>query len=179
MRISWIIFLVSFVSESNRTKQQIQERIKQAENPSSSAFWSLLGAYLVCVIIAFFCTSLYLRCTLKMIRYKNWLSSLLFWHLLALPNNNVFEVLSYSAYSNKHLYRWIPIAGITKDMTFHCFSHTYGTLQLSKGTDIYTVAKMLGNRDLKTTQVYAKIIDKTKRGATDKIKLNHKQLLCK
>jgi site-specific recombinase XerD len=44
-------------------------------------------------------------------------------------------------------------------------------LQLSKGTDIYTVSKMLGHRSLKTTQVYAKIIDESKREAANRIKL--------
>jgi integrase len=88
------------------------------------------------------------------------------------PEMRVFEGLNYSAYSNKHLSKWIGLAGITKDITFHCFRHTYATLQLSGGTDIYTVSKMLGHRELKTTQIYAKIIDKTKRDATDKIKLD-------
>jgi integrase len=88
------------------------------------------------------------------------------------PTNKVFEGLTYSAYENKHLYQWIGAAGITKDITFHCFRHTFATLQLSKGTDIYTVSKMLGHRELKTTQIYAKIIDQTKREAADKIKLD-------
>ncbi|MBI1767364.1 MAG: site-specific integrase [Bacteroidetes bacterium] len=88
------------------------------------------------------------------------------------PTDKVFEGLEYSAYQNKHLYQWIGAAGITKDITFHCFRHTFATLQLSKGTDIYTVSKMLGHRELKTTQVYAKIIDQSKRKAANKIKLN-------
>lgn len=88
-----------------------------------------------------------------------------------LSNDKVFQGLSYSAYSNKHLYQWIAKAGITKDITFHCFRHTFATLQLSKGTDIYTVSKMLGHRELKTTQVYAKVIDQAKRKAANAIKL--------
>jgi integrase len=88
------------------------------------------------------------------------------------PTDKVFEGLTYSAYSNKHLYQWIGAAGITKDITFRCFRHTFATLQLSKGTDIYTVSKMLGHRELKTTQIYAKIIDKTKREAANKITLD-------
>ncbi len=88
------------------------------------------------------------------------------------PTDKVFEGLTYSAYENKHLYQWIGAAGITKDITFHCFRHTFATLQLSKGTDIYTVSKLLGHRELKTTQIYAKIIDQTKREAVDKIKLD-------
>jgi integrase len=88
------------------------------------------------------------------------------------PTDKVFEGLTYSAYENKHLAKWIGLAGIEKDITFHCFRHTFATLQLSKGTDIYTVSKMLGHRELKTTQIYAKIIDQTKREASDKIQLD-------
>ena len=88
------------------------------------------------------------------------------------PTDKVFEGLTYSAYTNKQLSQWIGLAGISKDITFHSFRHTFATLQLSKGTDIYTVSKMLGHRELKTTQIYAKIIDSTKREAADKIKLD-------
>ena len=84
----------------------------------------------------------------------------------------VFEGLKYSAYHNKHLFQWIGSAGITKNITFHCFRHTFATLQLFNGTDIYTVSKMLGHKDLKTTQVYAKIVDEAKRTAANKIKLD-------
>lgn len=88
------------------------------------------------------------------------------------PTDKVFAGLVYSAYHNKHLGQWIGAAGITKDITFHCFRHTFATLQLSVGTDIYTVSKMLGHRDLKTTQIYAKVLDRAKREAADKIRLD-------
>jgi len=88
------------------------------------------------------------------------------------PTDKVFEGLTYSAYENKHLYQWIGAAGITKDISFHCFRHTFATLQLSKGTDIYTVSKMMGHRELKTTQIYANVIAPTKREAADKMKLD-------
>jgi integrase len=84
----------------------------------------------------------------------------------------VFDGLKYSAYNNKHLFQWILEAGITKHITFHCFRHTYATLQLYNGTDIYTVSKMLGHKNLKTTQVYAKIVDDSKRQAANKIILD-------
>mgnify|MGYP006132383957 FL=1 len=87
-------------------------------------------------------------------------------------NEKVFEGLKYSAYNNKHLFQWIGAAGITKNITFHCFRHTFATLQLFNGTDIYTVSKMLGHKDLKTTQVYAKIVDEAKRTAVNKIQLD-------
>lgn len=88
------------------------------------------------------------------------------------PTTKVFDGLKYSAYHNKHLFQWIGAAGITKDITFHCFRHTFATLQLYNGTTIYTVSKMLGHRNLKTTQIYGHIVDEAKREAADKIKLD-------
>ncbi|GAB3909112.1 site-specific integrase [Larkinella knui] len=87
------------------------------------------------------------------------------------PDSRVFPDLSYSAYHNQILKQWIKAAGITKDITFHCFRHTYATIQLTMGTDIYTVSKMLGHRGLKTTQIYAKIVDQKKQEATNRIKI--------
>lgn len=87
-------------------------------------------------------------------------------------NKNVFENLTYSTYQNKQLEKWILQAGIKKKITFHNFRHTFATLQLFGGTDIYTVSKMLGHKDLKTTQIYAKIVDEKKREAVNKIQLD-------
>ena len=87
------------------------------------------------------------------------------------PSTKVFEGLKYSAYQNTHLKQWIMAAGINKNITFHCFRHTYATLLLTMGTDIYTVSKMLGHRELKTTQIYTKIVDESKKLAANKIKL--------
>lgn len=55
---------------------------------------------------------------------------------------------------------------------FHVSRHTYATLQLANGTDIYTVSKMLGHTNVKTTQIYAKVIDKKKDEATEAFKLD-------
>ena len=87
-----------------------------------------------------------------------------------LKKDQVFVGLEYSSVSNA-LLKWLNEAKISKKITFHCFRHTFATLQLLNGTDIYTVSKMLGHRDLKTTQVYAKVVDQTKRKASDNIKL--------
>lgn len=88
------------------------------------------------------------------------------------PQEIVFKGLKYSAWHNLRLQQWMMKAGITKSITFHCARHTYATLQLTMGTDIYTVSKLLGHRELKTTQVYAKIIDEKKKEAADRIKLD-------
>ena len=88
------------------------------------------------------------------------------------PDERIFKKLIYSAHFSILLGRWVLKAGITKKITFHNFRHTYATLQLSQGTDIYTISKLLGHRDLKTTQIYAKVIDEKKREAADKIKID-------
>jgi len=86
-------------------------------------------------------------------------------------DERVFVGLRYSAWYNMKLLQWAMRAGITKTITFHCARHTYATLQLTLGTDIYTVSKLLGHKDLKTTQIYAKVIDQKKQEAANKIKL--------
>ena len=80
-----------------------------------------------------------------------------------------FEGLKYSSYFNVALAQWMLRAGITKDITFHCARHTHATLLLNNGVDIYTVSKLLGHKEIKTTQVYARIIDKKKKEAVNKI----------
>ena len=87
-------------------------------------------------------------------------------------DERVFKGLKYSAWHNLKLQQWMMRAEISKTITFHCARHTYATLQLSAGTDIYTVSKFLGHRELKTTQIYAKVIDEKKKEAANKIKLD-------
>ena len=69
------------------------------------------------------------------------------------------------------LQRCIKRAGITKHITFHCFRHTFATLQLAMGTDLYTVSKMLTHRFISTTQIYADIMDNEKRKSANAISL--------
>jgi len=84
----------------------------------------------------------------------------------------VFEGFNYSSLINKQLKEWINSAGISKQITFHCFRHTYATIQLQKGTDIFTISKMLGHTKVQTTAIYAKIVDESKRKAANAIILD-------
>lgn len=54
---------------------------------------------------------------------------------------------------------------------FHCFRHSYATLQIAAGTDIYTVSKMLTHRNVSTTQIYAELVSEKKRESANKISL--------
>lgn len=82
-------------------------------------------------------------------------------------DDRVFKGLKYSAWHNYRLGQWVMDAGINKKITFHCARHSYATLILSAGGDIYTVSSLLGHRDLKTTQIYAKIIDTKKNNTVE------------
>ncbi|MDR3235627.1 MAG: site-specific integrase [Prevotellaceae bacterium] len=88
------------------------------------------------------------------------------------PEQLVFEDFPDPSWISSPLKKWLKTAGITKKITFHCFRHTFATLQLSNGTDIYTVSKMLGHTNVKTTQIYAKVVDEKKEKAAHAIKLN-------
>ena len=57
-------------------------------------------------------------------------------------------------------------------LAFHLARHSFATNQLTLGTAITTVSKLLGHRDLKTTMVYAKVVDSAKREAVDRLKLD-------
>lgn len=86
------------------------------------------------------------------------------------PKNRVFAGLAYS--SMRICFKdWLKNAGISKNITFHSFRHTYATLQLEFGTELFTVSKMLGHRSIKTTLVYTKVKDKKKIEAAGRIKL--------
>jgi integrase len=79
--------------------------------------------------------------------------------------DRVFKGLKYGAHFNNHILKWCMRAGITKHITFHSARHTHAVLLLENGADIYTVSKILGHKEIRTTQVYAKIVDKKKKEA--------------
>ena len=80
-------------------------------------------------------------------------------------NDLVFSRLPSCDTINRSIEVWCARAGITKHITFHCGRHTFATMMLDLGTDIYTVSKLLGHRHIATTQIYAKVMDKNKQAA--------------
>ncbi len=69
------------------------------------------------------------------------------------------------------LKKWVKQAGIEKEISFHCFRHTFATLQIALGTDIFTVSKMLTHKNVTTTQIYAELVNEKKRESANKISL--------
>lgn len=80
----------------------------------------------------------------------------------------VFELPFYSVVLIK-LRKWVKGSSITKDVTFHVARHTYATMLLYYGADLYTVSKLLGHSSVQITQIYAKVMDETKRKAVNLI----------
>ena len=71
------------------------------------------------------------------------------------PNEPVFTDIHSPSCTNEAIKRWVLRAGIKKEITFHIARHTFAVMMLDLGTDIYTVSKLLGHRELNTTQIYA------------------------
>ena len=70
-------------------------------------------------------------------------------------------------YVNPGLAKWAEQAGLKKHVTFHTARHTFATMMLTLGADLYTVSKLLGHSDVKVTQVYAKIVNQKKNDAVN------------
>lgn len=85
------------------------------------------------------------------------------------PSERVFKGLKYGAVYNNEIVRWCNRAGISKHITFHSARHTNAVLLLENGADIYTVSKRLGHREIRTTAIYAKIVDKKMKEAANLI----------
>ncbi len=86
-------------------------------------------------------------------------------------NDRVFTGLKYGAHFNAEILRWCMRAGITKHITFHSARHTNAVLLLENGADIYTVSKRLGHKEIRTTEIYTKIIDVKMKEAANSIPL--------
>lgn len=77
--------------------------------------------------------------------------------------------LPWANQTNKAIQEWADKAQINKHISFHSARHTFAVMMLELETDIYTVSKLLGHRELSTTQIYAKVVDKSKQDAVMRI----------
>lgn len=77
----------------------------------------------------------------------------------------VFNLFDANSSVNRTLRKLIKKADIKKNVSFHSSRHTFATLLISSGANIYTVSKLLGHKDIKSTLVYAKVIDEEKENA--------------
>jgi integrase len=88
--------------------------------------------------------------------------------LTPLPENSdepIFKLPKSEGGIWTHLQIWVTRAGISKHVSFHVARHTFATLALSNTKDLYMVSKLLGHKDIKHTQIYAKIVDDRKKEA--------------
>lgn len=79
----------------------------------------------------------------------------------------IFNDLPSLGWTNLALPKWAEKAGINKHITFHVSRHTHATMLLTLGADLYTVSKLLGHTNIQVTQIYAKVIDESKREAVN------------
>lgn len=85
------------------------------------------------------------------------------------PTDNVFSDLPSDCQVERILHKWGELARIEKRFGFHTARHTFATLSLNAGADIYTVSKLMGHRNLQTTQVYLELLDERKDLAVDRL----------
>lgn len=64
---------------------------------------------------------------------------------------------------------WMKAAKIDKHITYHCSRHTYATMLLTLGANLYVVSKLLGHKTIRMTEVYAKIVDQQKINTTNMV----------
>ena len=83
-------------------------------------------------------------------------------------DNGLVFTLPNNTRINAHVRRWCKEAEITKQVSFHVARHTFATMMLNNGTSLEVVSKMLGHKKLSTTEIYAKLLNRTIANAAHK-----------
>ena len=81
---------------------------------------------------------------------------------MGLPNKLVFNTYCNQV-TNRLLKDIMILAGINKSISFHCARHTFATIALEVSGDIAAVSKLCGHTKISTTQIYAKVLEQSKR----------------
>ena len=84
-------------------------------------------------------------------------------------NDNIFFDLPTNRYVNTKLKEWAKLAGINKNLHFHISRHTFGTLGITFGIDLYAMQKLLGHSTSTMTQHYAKIVNEKMKSEVSKL----------
>ncbi len=90
------------------------------------------------------------------------------------PDGHIFYALPNVSECNRTIERWMKAAGIDRHITYHCFRHSFATLLLQRGVDLFTIKAMLGHTRVTTTEVYSHIVGDSKRKAADAVTLKKK-----
>jgi site-specific recombinase XerD len=87
------------------------------------------------------------------------------------PNTDslVFNLDMHHRSILRNIKRLLEAAKIDKYITFHCARHTYAIMLLANGANLMTVKELLGHRDIKSTQIYAKVVDESKVNAINNL----------
>jgi integrase len=85
------------------------------------------------------------------------------------PDDLVFPLLASKIQTNRYLIKWAAAAGIAKPIGWHTARRTFATRLLEAGTEIYTVANLLGHKGLKQVSRYAQVTDKLRQTAIAKL----------
>jgi integrase len=80
-----------------------------------------------------------------------------------------FEIPTTATVIGRALRKWAEAAGIDKHISFHVSRHTFGTMMITLGADLFTTSKLMGHTNIHTTEIYAKIVDKKKEQAINLI----------
>ncbi|MFH1052254.1 MAG: site-specific integrase [bacterium] len=85
------------------------------------------------------------------------------------PDVNVFPDLTTKSNININLKIWAKEAGIDKRLHFHVSRHTFGTMAITFGVDIYSLKEMMPHKTLNMTMHYAKIVDAKRKAEAMKL----------
>ena len=89
-------------------------------------------------------------------------------NIIPLPDKNVFKI-PYRWYANNLLKKLFEKAKINKNAHWHLSRHTFAVLNITMGAEFYTLSKLLGHKNMKTTEIYSKLIDKKKQEAINRL----------
>ena len=98
-----------------------------------------------------------------------------FYIVLLSPAQRILEKYDYSLpiMSNQKYNEYLSVAiahaGINKHITTHSGRHTFAVMALNNGIPMEVVAKILGHADIRTTRIYAKVLNKSVEDAFDKL----------